>query len=207
MLENLYVVRAANTKGEVLVKMGYSANIEKRLTQYAYHNPLIEVIGTYYKPDAAEFEKNLHKALKSTAFEEWYSEDKLPIILEAIATGILPTESSACKRTTTDFYTDSLEYIITNASSHTYNGFMKLALRATKSRLYLPAITDSTSLANLSDVMGINKNNAQFVKAELKDLDIIRTIGDMWVMNPHIVRCECGNDVIELFKNSFYRSL
>ena len=80
---NLYIIRTFGMQGS-LIKIGYSSNITKRLLQYYHHNPLVELVGTYYKEDAKEFEKHLHSVLKAYRLREWYTEDKLEAIIKYI---------------------------------------------------------------------------------------------------------------------------
>jgi hypothetical protein len=86
-LDNLYIIKVSNNKDE-LIKLGYSSDIRKRLIAYYYHNPLIEIIGLYYREDAKEFEHRLHKVMQSEILNEWYSVDKLDSIREYIENGI-----------------------------------------------------------------------------------------------------------------------
>ena len=81
---NLYIVKVYNNNSKPLIKLGYSSNIEKRLKQYSDHNPLIELIGTFYREDAKEFENNFHKEHKSIELHEWYSYDNLRYIINKI---------------------------------------------------------------------------------------------------------------------------
>lgn len=80
---NLYIIRVYN-KDKSLIKLGYSSVINKRLLSYYNHNQLVELVGTYYREDAEDFENKLHRCIKSTARNEWYDEDKLNLILEYI---------------------------------------------------------------------------------------------------------------------------
>ena len=41
MKDNLYIVKVYNGDGDSIIKLGYSNNMENRLRQYYYHNPLI----------------------------------------------------------------------------------------------------------------------------------------------------------------------
>ena len=73
---NLYILKVTNGK-ESLIKLGYSSNIIERLKSYYQSNPLVELIGTYYRDDALEFELRLHKSIKSVVMREWYDENLL----------------------------------------------------------------------------------------------------------------------------------
>lgn len=81
--DNLYIIRTFG-RDTSLLKFGYSSNIEGRLEQYIGHNPLIEVVGTYYREDAKEFENLFHSHNKAEERREYYSEDMLETIVHAI---------------------------------------------------------------------------------------------------------------------------
>lgn len=80
---NLYIVKVYNKK-DTLIKVGYSSNIINRLTNYYHHNPLIEVVTTLYREDALKLERELHKYISSEVMNEWYSVDKLDLILDIV---------------------------------------------------------------------------------------------------------------------------
>jgi hypothetical protein len=82
-----------------LIKLGYSSNVTQRLQQYYSHNPAMELIGTYYKENAEEFESKLHKVVKSEIMNEWYSDDMLPLILSYINGLELPVKEVKAKKT------------------------------------------------------------------------------------------------------------
>jgi rubrerythrin len=84
---NLYIVRVYGKEGS-LIKVGYSSKIQERINSYYTSNPLMELVGTYYREDALEFENKLHKILDSAVMKEWYSEDKLDVVLSYIANGL-----------------------------------------------------------------------------------------------------------------------
>jgi hypothetical protein len=74
---NIYIIRVRSAD-KSLIKLGYSSNILGRLKSYYYHNPLIELIGTF-KADAV-FEKQFHNDNKATVLNEWYDEAILDVI-------------------------------------------------------------------------------------------------------------------------------
>ena len=80
---NLYIVRVYN-KETSLIKFGYSSTILNRLVSYYNANPLTELVGTYYREDALDFELYVHKMIQSAKRREWYDEDKLEEILNYI---------------------------------------------------------------------------------------------------------------------------
>jgi len=85
--DNLYLLRSFCEDGKTIIKFGFSKTIEKRILQYKAHNPNIEIIGTYYHEDGILFERKVHSLIKSELGREWYSEDKLPILLNYIENG------------------------------------------------------------------------------------------------------------------------
>lgn len=110
---NLYIIRVFNKEGS-LVKLGYSSNIKVRLTSYYYANPLVELIGTYYREDAREFESLLHRAIKAEVLNEWYTEDKLPLLLDLVQSKVelqVPkySEKTLDYETAVDLYFSYLE--------------------------------------------------------------------------------------------------
>lgn len=82
--DNLYIIRSFCGNGESIIKFGFSNTIKKRIAQYKAHNPNIEIVGTYYHKDGILFERKVHSLIKSELGREWYSEDKLPILLNYI---------------------------------------------------------------------------------------------------------------------------
>jgi hypothetical protein len=84
---NLYLLRSFCKDGKTIIKFGFSNTIEKRILQYKAHNPNIEIIGTYYHQDGILFERKVHSLIKSELGREWYSEDKLSILLNYIENG------------------------------------------------------------------------------------------------------------------------
>ena len=84
---NLYLIKVYGERFN-LIKFGYSSKIKERLSQYYNHNPLIEIVGTYYREDGIEFENKLHKIIQSEIGNEWYLESKLDLILKYIHTDI-----------------------------------------------------------------------------------------------------------------------
>lgn len=72
--DNLYIIRIYG-KDKTLIKFGYSSNIKQRLNNYYYHNPLMELLGTYYRANAQDLELIFHKNTKSEVMNEWYIDD------------------------------------------------------------------------------------------------------------------------------------
>ena len=95
--DNLYLIRVRGVEGESLVKFGYASNMEQRLKAYYYHNPLMEVIGTYYDAAGQDFERYIHSQVEATVMNEWYSEDELPLLLEYIESGSSILTTNALK--------------------------------------------------------------------------------------------------------------
>jgi hypothetical protein len=82
-MNNIYIARTYGVDTSY-IKLGYSNDVFKRLDAYYAHNPLIEIVGTAYVEDALLFEQDLHSKIDSVIRKEWYTEDKLPIILTMI---------------------------------------------------------------------------------------------------------------------------
>lgn len=89
MEHNLYIIKSYNPKGESLIKFGYSSNIKQRIEQYLSHNPFTEIIDTFYRKDALEFEKEFHKNNTSIFKNEWYPENYLNQIYQQLKEGII----------------------------------------------------------------------------------------------------------------------
>ena len=83
MNHNIYIIRSYG-RNESIIKVGYSANIEKRLSAYKEHNPYVEIVSTFYIDDGLTFEKTLHQKFKSVYKYEWYNEDQLNDIIDYI---------------------------------------------------------------------------------------------------------------------------
>lgn len=202
---NLYVVKVVNNKGESLVKLGYSSNMDKRLTQYRYHNPLIEVIGTYYKEDAYEFEQAFHRAVPATVMNEWYAEHQLPVIMEAILTGKIPSTEVEHKAPVLELYLKANNILLGVLPNKFYTAFIKLVTIALEHNLHISYLHDSVSYTGLSEFLGIYRNDVPILKETFYREDIIRTVNDCWAVNPYIVKAKCDIDVINAFSDSKYR--
>lgn len=202
---NLYVVKVVNTRGESLVKLGYSSNMEKRLTQYRYHNPLIELIGTFYKEDAYEFEQAFHRAVPATILNEWYAEHQLPVIMEAILTGKIPSTEVEHKAPVLELYLKANNDLIKALPSKFYVAFIKIATTALQYNLHIHYLHDRVSYRNLADYLGISKDDAASLKEAFYREDVIRTVDDCWAVNPYIVKGECSIEVVNAFSDSKYR--
>ena len=81
---NLYIIKTSNNEGQILIKLGYSSNVKERIKQYLLHNPLTEVLYTFYRQDAIFFEKWFHRNNISIYKNEWYNYDYLEKILFSI---------------------------------------------------------------------------------------------------------------------------
>jgi len=88
MKHNLYIIKSSNSKGESLIKFGYSSNIKQRIEQYLSHNPFTEIVETFYRQDAFEFEKTFHKNNTSIYKNEWYPENYLIEIHRQLKEGV-----------------------------------------------------------------------------------------------------------------------
>lgn len=87
--DNLYLIRSFGDHTS-LIKLGYSTQIIQRLKHYLSHNPFIELIGTFYREDAKQFEKSFHCTLKSLYKREWYDESDLETILKRLNVELIP---------------------------------------------------------------------------------------------------------------------
>lgn len=80
---NLYLIRSFGD-GTSMIKLGYSSKIIKRLKFYLTHNPLIEIIATFYREDAKQFEKSFHCTMESMYKREWYDEIEISRIFKRL---------------------------------------------------------------------------------------------------------------------------
>lgn len=69
---NLYIIRSYKRNGDSTVKLGFSDVIHKRMKSYMSHNVNTELIRTFFREDAFEFEKWFHSTNKSSYPNEWY---------------------------------------------------------------------------------------------------------------------------------------
>ena len=95
MEHNLYILKSSNLEGKQLIKFGYSSKITERLDQYFSHNPFTEVLYTFYKEDAINFEKKFHKYNKSIFKNEWYEFSILEELLFQINNDIIFNDYSS----------------------------------------------------------------------------------------------------------------
>lgn len=84
MKDNIYILRSYGNNNTSIIKLGYTSNMNSRLKTYYSHNPLLEIIGTYYVEEGPLFEKAFHSNNLSHVLYEWYKEERLPIMLSAI---------------------------------------------------------------------------------------------------------------------------
>ena len=97
MEHNLYILKASNLNGEQLIKFGYSSKLKERLEQYFSHNPFTEILYTFYKENAIDFEKKFHKYNISKFKNEWYSYDILEELLFQINNNVILNEYTTKK--------------------------------------------------------------------------------------------------------------
>ena len=80
--DNIYIIQSND-----IIKVGYTSNLVSRMMQYYYHNPNTIFIGSAYREDAQQFEKELHSSVQSTVLNEWYPLDILELLIEYV-TGV-----------------------------------------------------------------------------------------------------------------------
>ena len=73
---NIYIIKT-ETKTQSLIKIGYSDNLDNRLLSYYHHNPLTQLIGSFYVKEGMLFEKEFHNSNISVIMNEWYEEEYL----------------------------------------------------------------------------------------------------------------------------------
>lgn len=73
---NLYILKQT-VDSEDLFKFGYSSRINKRLIEYANHNPGIKLYYSWFRNDAKEFELDFHKNNISLYKNEWYRKETI----------------------------------------------------------------------------------------------------------------------------------
>ena len=111
MEHNLYILKASNLNGEQLIKFGYSSKLKERLEQYFSHNPFTEILYTFYKENAIDFEKKFHKYNISKFKNEWYSYDILEDLIFQINNNIIFNEYTLNKNNKRNYKKPEL-YII-----------------------------------------------------------------------------------------------
>lgn len=196
---NLYLIRVTDKKGNVLVKLGYTSNIDERMRTYYYHNPLIEVIETFYKQDAKEFEKAFHKAVPSELLYEWYSEDKLPLIIDAITTGKIPNLGKENVKPQFSMSIEAIQQITTLLDSKALSIFMKLVAIAVENKLYVPDIDIAYSYRKASVILGADRRILAEKLDSLKALNLIKMVKGMLAINPSVITIECDTNIKEAF--------
>lgn len=82
--DNLYIIRMFGRDGNSILKMGYSGCMPNRIKSYKAHNPLIEIVGTFYREDAIEFERVFHNCNPAILRREFYNESELDNIICSI---------------------------------------------------------------------------------------------------------------------------
>lgn len=93
MNHNIYILRTYGPEGRILYKVGYSADVANRVSQYKRSNPFIELVSTHHVSEGIEYERELHKRIKAAFKNEWYSEEQIEYITELVANNELPPEN------------------------------------------------------------------------------------------------------------------
>jgi len=190
MKDNLYIVKVYNGDGDSIIKLGYSNNIENRLRQYYYHNPLIELIGTYYMENAIEVEKNIHNTLKSVCLNEWYNEDKLDYILSIVGevsynSFDLGSFSLKDKSQIKDkkYYDALLDTLKVDSLALLYR-----LIRKVNDKHIVEGYNDNMSNSKLGEYLNMDRRRIALIISELKNLKLLGVYKGFWVINPNVYR-------------------
>ena len=76
---NIYIIQS-----NAIVKVGYTSNLQVRMLRYYYHNPNTVFIGSTFREDAEQFEKELHASVQSVILNEWYPASMLELLIEYV---------------------------------------------------------------------------------------------------------------------------
>ena len=80
---NLYIILMCDMNGQRFFKLGYSSNINSRISTYTNKNPFCEVM-TFERLDAEYFEKEFHSKYKPIVMDEWYKDALLDTLIQKI---------------------------------------------------------------------------------------------------------------------------
>jgi hypothetical protein len=83
-MEYIYILRSYGENGISHLKLGYTSDIWKRLSQYRHTNPHIEVVYIAQLENALKIEQEFHSKHKAVFGDEWYDEKLLDGMMEFI---------------------------------------------------------------------------------------------------------------------------
>ena len=81
---NLYILQTYGPDNASLYKLGYSSYIPNRIQSYKNANPYCQLLETAYTEKGIEYEEGVHRHLTAAHGREWYLEEDLPALIEAL---------------------------------------------------------------------------------------------------------------------------
>ena len=203
MKDNLYIIRVYNKAGESMIKLGYSSNIEERLKTYYYHNPMMELIGTFYVENALVLEKEIHSKFKSIYLNEWYSEADLDSFLKIVRENqkdLIKNQNNPTVSINRYFDEDVFKQVISALTSEEFYIFFKL-IQHSKNNIVI-SFNDSLSDRKLGEYLNLDRRKPRAIIDKLKELNYIKTYNGFWAINPTIINYgyNVNKELLEVFK-------
>lgn len=179
-MDNLYILKTYGANGSVLYKFGYSSNMDKRMEAYKKLNPFIELVGTYYNEGGIEFERLVHSRIQADFGNEWYSVDKLEIILDYIHNGVPEVYNlSSYKDVVTYFRNNNIdgkiewnEYLYKTdwikIIETSYRFYKKTWTNITEAKQMIDNYSENSNLLN-NEIRKLFVTGKSYTRAEIKD--------------------------------------
>lgn len=188
--DNLYLIKMSNKSGDVMIKLGYSSNIDKRLKTYYYHNPLIEVIKTFYSEDAKIIEKEIHSKIQSCCLNEWYTEDKLDEIIKILNSyNVLELDCFSLKYRGEDMVTyvgDGLSIdVLKSIKPNHLKLLARLSLDLDRETNSIPILKNKIIENRIANHFKIDKRGIKNIIENFISVGIIKKKDDDYIMNPN----------------------
>lgn len=195
MEDNIYILRVFGRGGESFIKVGYSSQLESRLNTYKLHNPLFEVVMTFYSEYGREIEYNLHKKFESVVLNEWYKESKLPDIISYII-NFSSDNISDCENLTTnnavkyDLAIPSDEHIrlLNILTPREYYVFMKMCFMMNKKTMLIVGVNYNDSSRKLESAFGIERKSVRQILNKLINESLIDVSGNRLFVNDNFIK-------------------
>lgn len=186
--DNLYIIKVYNKHGNSIFKIGYSSNLENRLRTYYYHNPLIALVGTYYKDNAKKLEKEIHSKIRAKYLDEWYDIEKLQEVLDLVkgeSYDELNYRIQYCSEGI--IYTGKKEFdrIMPLIKSKEYFIFCKLADRLNEKNV-IRGFNEYTPISVIENILDTDRKDISKIILRLKELNLLKEYKDEWYLNPYM---------------------
>ena len=179
MQNNIYIIKVHNSN-KSMIKLGYSSDIKNRLKKYYYHNPLVEVVGEYYRPDAELFERLLHSLFKSEVLHEWYDDSVLDEFIYMIRHYPIVSELKSMNKNPKQTISASSKYLeVADRLNNVITGTFVSSkdLKAILKRIYLEfGITDAPKATDINNYFEVKESVKTIKGKSVKGFLILKKV-------------------------------